>query len=63
MTLLHRHPAGHHEITGRSERECGVLKVIQSIEPPGRRRTTLRECLRNNSDLVEDSPWEDEARP
>jgi RNA polymerase sigma-54 factor len=50
-------------ITGRSEREVvGVLKVIQSFDPPGVGSRTLRECLLQQLDLVEDSPWEDEAR-
>lgn len=50
-------------ISGRSEREVlGVLKVIQSFDPPGVGARTLRECLLQQLDLVEDSPWEDEAR-
>jgi RNA polymerase sigma-54 factor len=50
-------------ITGRSEREVvGVLKVIQSFDPPGVGARTLRECLLQQLELVEDSPWEDEAR-
>jgi len=50
-------------ISGRSESEVvGVLKVIQSFDPPGVGARTLRECLLQQLDLVEDSPWEDEAR-
>jgi len=50
-------------ISGRSEREVvGILKVIQSFDPPGVGARTLRECLLQQLDLVEDSPWEDEAR-
>ncbi len=50
-------------ITGRSEREIlGVLKVIQSFDPPGVGSRTLRECLLHQLNLVEDSPWEDETR-
>ena len=50
-------------VTGRSEREVvGVLKVIQSFDPPGVGARTLRECLLQQLALVEDSPWEDEAR-
>jgi RNA polymerase sigma-54 factor len=50
-------------ISGRSEREVlGVLKVIQSFDPPGVGARTLRECLLQQLDLVEDSPWEEEAR-
>ncbi len=50
-------------ISGRSERDVvNVLKVIQSFDPPGVGSRTLRECLLQQLDLVEDSPWEDEAR-
>jgi RNA polymerase sigma-54 factor len=50
-------------ITGRSEKEVvGILKVIQSFDPPGVGARTLRECLLQQLDGVEDSPWEDEAR-
>ena len=50
-------------ISGRSERDVvGVLKVIQSFDPPGVGSQTLRECLLQQLDLIEDSPWEDEAR-
>jgi RNA polymerase sigma-54 factor len=50
-------------ITGRSEKEVvGILKVIQSFDPPGVGARTLRECLLQQLDLVEDSPWEDETR-
>ncbi len=50
-------------ISGRSEREVlGVLKVLQSFDPPGVAARTLRECLLQQLELVEDSPWEDEAR-
>jgi len=50
-------------VTGRSEREVvGILKVIQSFDPPGVGARTLRECLLQQLALVEDSPWEDEAR-
>jgi len=50
-------------ISGRSEREVlDVLKVIQGFDPPGVGARTLRECLLQQLDLVEDSPWEDEAR-
>jgi RNA polymerase sigma-54 factor len=50
-------------ITGRSEREVvGILKVIQSFDPPGVGSRTLRECLLQQLELVEDSPWEDETR-
>lgn len=50
-------------VTGRSEREIvGVLKKIQSFDPPGVGARTLRECLLQQLALVEDSPWEDEAR-
>ena len=50
-------------ITGRTEREVlDVLKVIQSFDPPGVGSRTLRECLLQQLDLVEDSPWEDEVR-
>jgi len=50
-------------ITQRSEREVlEILKVIQSFDPPGVGSRTLRECLLQQLDLIEDSPWEDEAR-
>lgn len=50
-------------ITGRGEDEIlGVLKVIQSFDPPGVGARTLRECLLQQLEGVEDSPWEDEAR-
>ncbi len=50
-------------VSGRSEREVlGVLKVIQTFDPPGVGARTLRECLLLQLALVEDSPWEDEAR-
>jgi RNA polymerase sigma-54 factor len=50
-------------ISQRSERQIlDVLKVIQSFDPPGIGARTLRECLLQQLDLVEDSPWEDEAR-
>ena len=50
-------------ITGRSESEIiGILKVIQSFDPPGVGARTLRECLLQQLELVEDSPWEDDAR-
>jgi len=50
-------------ITERSEREVlDVLKVIQSFDPPGVGSRTLRECLLQQLNLIEDSPWEDEAR-
>jgi len=50
-------------ISGRSEREIlKILKVVQSFDPPGVGARTLRECLLQQLDLVEDSPWEDEAR-
>ncbi len=50
-------------VTGRSEHEVvKVLKVIQSFDPPGVGARTLRECLLQQLTLVEDSPWEDEAR-
>jgi len=50
-------------ISGRSERDVvGVLQVIQSFDPPGVGSRTLRECLLQQLALVEDSPWEDEAR-
>lgn len=50
-------------ISGRSEREVlDVLSVIQSFDPPGVGARSLRECLLAQLDLVEDSPWEDEAR-
>jgi RNA polymerase sigma-54 factor len=40
----------------------GILKVIQSFDPPGVGARTLRECLLQQLAMVEDSPWEDEAR-
>ncbi len=40
----------------------GILKVIQSFDPPGVGSQTLRECLLQQLDTVEDSPWENEAR-
>jgi len=50
-------------ISGRSESEVlGILKVIQSFDPPGIGARTLRECLLHQLGLIEDSPWEDEAR-
>lgn len=50
-------------ISGRSEREIlDILKLIQSFDPPGVGARTLRECLLQQLELVEDSPWEDEAR-
>jgi RNA polymerase sigma-54 factor len=50
-------------ISGRSERDVlGILKVIQSFDPPGVGSRTLRECLLQQLELIEDSPWEDEAR-
>ena len=50
-------------ISGMSEDEIiGVLRVVQSFDPPGIGATSLRECLMVQLDLVEDSPWEDEAR-
>ncbi|HOM58337.1 MAG TPA: RNA polymerase factor sigma-54 [Kiritimatiellia bacterium] len=50
-------------VSGRSEREVlDVLKVIQTFDPPGVGARTLRECLLLQLALVEDSPWEDEAR-
>ena len=50
-------------VTGRSEHDVvKVLKVIQSFDPPGVGARTLRECLLQQLTLVEDSPWEDEAR-
>jgi len=50
-------------ITQRYEREVlEILKVIQSFDPPGVGSRTLRECLLQQLDLIEDSPWEDEAR-
>ena len=50
-------------ISGRSERDVvTVLQVIQSFDPPGVGSRTLRECLLQQLALVEDSPWEDEAR-
>ena len=50
-------------VTGRSEHDVvKVLKVIQSFDPPGVGARTLRESLLQQLTLVEDSPWEDEAR-
>ena len=50
-------------ISGCSEHEVvQILKVIQSFDPPGVGARTLRECLLQQLELVEDSPWEDEAR-
>jgi len=50
-------------ISGRSESEIlGILRVIQSFDPPGVGSRTLRECLLQQLDMVEDSPWEDETR-
>jgi RNA polymerase sigma-54 factor len=50
-------------ISGRSEREVlRILRVVQSFDPPGVASRTLRECLLQQLELVEDSPWEDEAR-
>ena len=50
-------------VTGRSEQEIlGVLSVIQSFDPPGVGARTLRECLLQQLDQIEDSPWENEAR-
>jgi len=39
-----------------------ILRVIQGFDPAGIGATSLRECLMAQLDLVEDSPWEDEAR-
>lgn len=39
-----------------------LLTVVQSFDPPGVGATSLRECLLVQLDMVEDSPWEDEAR-
>jgi len=50
-------------VSGMSEDEVlGVLRVVQSFEPAGIGATCLRECLMAQLNLVEDSPWEDEAR-
>ena len=50
-------------ISGRNEREVlAILKVLQSFDPPGVGARTLRECLLQQLELVEDSPWEEEAR-
>lgn len=50
-------------ISGRPERDVlDILGVIQTFDPPGVGARTLRECLLLQLDLVEDSPWEDEAR-
>ena len=50
-------------ISGRTEREVlDILKVIQTFDPPGVGARTLRECLLQQLEGVEDSPWEDEAR-
>lgn len=50
-------------ISGRTEREVlDILKVIQSFDPPGVGARTLRECLLQQLEGVEDSPWEDETR-
>ncbi|MDA3926318.1 MAG: RNA polymerase factor sigma-54 [Kiritimatiellae bacterium] len=50
-------------ISGMSENEIiRVLGVVQGFDPPGIGATCLRECLMVQLDLVEDSPWEDEAR-
>jgi RNA polymerase sigma-54 factor len=50
-------------ISGRSERDVlAILRVIQSFDPPGVGTRTLRECLLQQLELIEDSPWEDEAR-
>ena len=50
-------------ISERKEQEVmSVLKVIQSFDPPGVGSRTLRECLLQQLSLIEDSPWEDEAR-
>jgi RNA polymerase sigma-54 factor len=50
-------------ISGMSEDEIiHVLGVIQGFDPPGIGATCLRECLMTQLNLVEDSPWEDEAR-
>jgi RNA polymerase sigma-54 factor len=38
-----------------------ILRVIQGFDPPGIAATSLRECLLAQLELVEDSPWEDEA--
>jgi RNA polymerase sigma-54 factor len=50
-------------ISGMSEDEIiKVLGVIQSFDPSGIGATSPRECLLAQLALVEDSPWEDEAR-
>lgn len=50
-------------ISGMSEDEIiKVLGVIQSFDPAGIGATSPRECLLAQLALVEDSPWEDEAR-
>ncbi|MDD2455027.1 MAG: RNA polymerase factor sigma-54 [Kiritimatiellae bacterium] len=50
-------------ISGRDENHVlGILKVIQAFDPPGVGARTLRECLLQQLAMVEDSPWEDEAR-
>ena len=50
-------------ISGMNEDEIiRILGVIQSFDPPGIGAASLRECLLAQLELVEDSPWEDEAR-
>ncbi len=50
-------------ISGMSEDEIlRILTVIQSFDPPGVGATSVRECLLAQLEMVEDSPWEDEAR-
>jgi len=50
-------------VTGKSEAELvGVLKVVQTFDPPGVGARDLQECLMLQLEEVEDSPWENEAR-
>ncbi|MFA7173273.1 MAG: RNA polymerase factor sigma-54 [Kiritimatiellia bacterium] len=50
-------------ISGMREDEIlRLLTVVQGFDPPGIGATSLRECLLAQLDVVEDSPWEDEAR-
>ena len=50
-------------VTGRDEAHIlGVLREIQSFDPPGCGARDMRECLLAQMEKLDDSPWEDEAR-
>ncbi|MDD2600767.1 MAG: RNA polymerase factor sigma-54 [Kiritimatiellae bacterium] len=50
-------------ISGMREDEIlRLLTKVQSFDPPGIGASSLRECLLAQLEMVEDSPWENEAR-